>query len=302
MNMRRPIASFASYIPLLTAGIALAQELPRSPEFEVASVKFAAQQTGGGVFVGVRGGPGTKDTTRISYVNESLRNLFTEAYGVRLYQVSGPDWIDIERYDISATMAEGATKDQVQLMLQKLLAERFKAILHHETRDFPVFELTVAKSGSKLRESLRESSSVPAATPANGKGPNPIGRDGFPQWPPGATGMMGAMHNGVSRLIAGKQTLGALAKVLENELGAKVYDKTGLTGTYDFTLDYVRDQTRALGLFKGLPAGAAAAADANEAPAIATALQEQLGLKLVRTKAPLDVIVVDQASRTPTEN
>jgi uncharacterized protein (TIGR03435 family) len=271
-------------------GVALAQGPGQSAEFEVASVKLAAPQTGGGVFVGVRGGPGTKDPTRINYVNESLRNLLTEAYGVKLYQVSGPDWIDTERYDISAKIAEGATKDQVQLMLQKLLTERFKAVLHHETRDFPVFELTVAKSGSKLRES----SSEPAATPDNSKRPNPIGRDGFPQLPPGATGMMGAMHNGVSRLIAGKQTLGALAQVLENELGTKVFDKTGLTGTYDFTLDYIRDQGRALGLFKGLPVGAAAADDSGEAPAIATALQEQLGLRLMRAKGPLGVIVVDQ--------
>jgi uncharacterized protein (TIGR03435 family) len=293
----RPIASFAPCVPLLITGLALAQESPQSPEFEVASVKLSAPQTGGGVFVGVRGGPGTKDPMRINYVNESLRNLLTEAYSVRLYQVSGPDWIDAERYDISATIAAGATKDQVQLMLQKLLAERFKAILHHEARDFPVFELTVAKSGSKLRES----SSVPAAATGDSKGSNPIGSDGFPQLPPGATGMMGAMHNGISRLIAGKQTLGALAKVLENELGTKVYDKTGLTGTYDFTLDYIRDQSRALNQFKGLP-GATAADDSVEAPAIATALQEQLGLRLIRTKAPLDVIVLDQASKTPTEN
>jgi uncharacterized protein (TIGR03435 family) len=77
----------------------------------------------------------------------------------------------------------------------------------------------------------------------------------------GATGMMGAMHNGISWLIAGKQTLGALTNVLENELGSKVLDKTGLTGTYDLTLDYVRDQDRAISQFKGLAPGTAPAAD-----------------------------------------
>jgi uncharacterized protein (TIGR03435 family) len=184
-------------------------------------------------------------------------------------------------------------------MLQKLLAVRFKAVLHHETRDFPVFELTVAKSGSKLKPS----SAVPTVPADGSKGPNPIGSDGFPQLPPGATGMMGAMHNGISRLIAGKQTLGALANVLENELGSKVLDKTGLTGTYDFTLDYVRDQGRAISQFKGLAPGTAGTADdSGEAPGLSTALQEQLGLRLVRTKGPLDVIVVDQASKTPTDN
>jgi uncharacterized protein (TIGR03435 family) len=73
--------------------------------------------------------------------------------------------------------------------------------------------------------------------------------------------MMGAMHNGISWLIAGKQTLGALTNVLENELGSKVLDKTGLTGTYDLTLDYVRDQDRAISQFKGLAPGTAPAAD-----------------------------------------
>jgi uncharacterized protein (TIGR03435 family) len=246
--MCRSITSSIWLISLLTAGAAFAQDTRPSPEFEVALVKLTAPPTGDGIFVGVRGGPGSQDATRITYVNESLRNLLTEAYGVRDYQVFGPDWIDTQRYDIAAKVAEGATKDQVRVMLQTLLADRFKVVLHHETRDFPIFELTVAKSGSKLKPS---SSAPPAA--ADGKVPNPIGSDGFPQLPTGATGMIGAMHNGVNRLIAGKQTLETLAKVLENEVGTRVVDRTGLTGTYDFNLDYVRDQGRAIGQFRGLP-------------------------------------------------
>jgi uncharacterized protein (TIGR03435 family) len=121
--------------------------------------------------------------------------------------------------------------------------------------------------------------------------------------PPGATGMMGAMHNGVNRLIAGKQTLEALARVLENEVGTRVVDRTGLTGTYDFNLDYVRDQGRAISQFTGLPSGLAPAADdSSGAPALSTALQEQLGLKLEKARGPLDVIVVEQANKTPTDN
>jgi uncharacterized protein (TIGR03435 family) len=82
-----------------------------------------------------------------------------------------------------------------------------------------------------------------------------------------------------------------------------VVDKTGLTGTYDFDLDYVRDQGRAISQFKGLPpAPAAAADDSGGAPALSTALQEQLGLKLEKAKGPLDVIVVDRANKTPTDN
>jgi uncharacterized protein (TIGR03435 family) len=290
--------SLVIWVLSVIAGLALSQNSGQSLEFEVASVKLAAPQTGGGTFVGVRGGPGTRDPTRITYVNESLRNLLTEAFGVRAYQVSGPDWMDAQRYDITATAADGATTDNVRIMLKNLLADRFKAVLHLEMRDFPIFELAVAKSGSKVRPS---SSAPPPATVSNA--PNPIGSDGFPQLPEGATGMMGAMHNGVSRLIGRKQTLDALAKVLENELGTHVVNRTGLIGTYDFTVDYVRDQSRAISQFKGLPPPPAPASDdSNGAPVLSTALQEQLGLRLEKTKGPLDVVVLDQASKTPTGN
>ncbi len=249
---------------------------------------MAAPQTGDGVFVGVRGGPGTQDATRIAYVNLSLRNLLTEAYGIRAYQVAGPDWIDTERYDITAKLAEGASKDQVRAMLQNLLADRFRAVIHHETRDFPIFELTVAKSGSKLQAS----SSAPPAT-ADSKG----------QLPPAGTSMMMTVKNGVNRLIAGKQTLETLARVLENEVGTRVVDQTGIKGTYDFTLDFVRDSGRAIDQFKGLPPGPAAAPDGlGDAPGLATALQEQLGLRLEKARGPLDVIVVDQANKRPSDN
>jgi uncharacterized protein (TIGR03435 family) len=83
-------------------------------------------------------------------------------------------------------------------------------------------------------------------------------------------------------------------------VGSHVVNRTGLCGTYDFRLDYVCDPGRAISQFKGLPPGSAAAADAStEAPGLSTALQEQLGLKLERTKGPVDVIVVDRANKTP---
>src|SRR5260221_14597849 len=108
-SMRR-MKWFASLLPLpvlsLVAGAVFGEGARQSPEFEVASVKPAAPQTGGGPFVGIRGGPGTQDATRITYVNESLRNLLTEAYGLKAYQVAGPEWIDTERYDIVAKVAE----------------------------------------------------------------------------------------------------------------------------------------------------------------------------------------------------
>lgn len=91
------------------------------------------------------GGAGTQDPNRISYLNESLRNLLSEAYSVRLVQIFGPAWIDTERFDIVATLAPNSTREQSRTMLQKLITDRFHAVIHHEQREFPVFDLT--KSG-----------------------------------------------------------------------------------------------------------------------------------------------------------
>ena len=267
--MERPLLRLISIVAFAAIAV-LAQE------FEVASVKPAAPQTGGGTFVGFRGGPGTQDPNRISYVNESLRNLLSEAYSMKLYQVFGPAWIDTERYDIVATLAPNSARDQSRTMLQNLITIRFQAAIHHEQREFPVFDLTIAKSGSKL---------TPSAATSN-------------------PGMNMATKNGQGRLTGTKKTIADLAKVLEIEVGTRVVDKTGLTGNFDFTLEFVRDTGRVMSAFNGLPQLPFATADnpANDSPGLSTALQDQLGLKLDRAKGMLDVIVVDRADKTPTEN
>ena len=102
----------------------------------------------------MRGGPGSPDPGQITYSNVSLKQVLTNAYGIKSYQVSGPKWLDSERFDIVAKIAMGATKEQFQMMLQNLLAERFKLAVHHETKELPIYALVVGKGGPKLKETV----------------------------------------------------------------------------------------------------------------------------------------------------
>src|SRR5664279_6215744 len=94
--------------------------------------------------------------------------ILTNAYGVKNYQVTGPGWLDTERYDITAKVPKGATKDDLKLMLQGLLAERFKLTLHHETKELPMYALVVGKGGPKLKESVEDDATASGAAPQGG--------------------------------------------------------------------------------------------------------------------------------------
>jgi uncharacterized protein (TIGR03435 family) len=256
--------------------------------------------------------------------------LLMTAYNVKPYQISGPPWLDSERYDVTATVPEGTSKEQSNVMLQNLLADRFGVKLHHETKDLPRYELTVAKGGPKLKASAAEPE-APAAPlaepPPLPKGPPPIGKDGFPQLPSGRKGTMMMLTPKGFHMAVGSSTISTLADMLGNMLASPVVDKTGLTGTYDYTLDFSRDSMQGdpmgmapppgkgggFGVITGGPGpapgdgarpgdGGAPGADQPEAPSLLVAVQEQLGLRLDKKRGPLDLIVIDHAEKVPTEN
>src|SRR6266446_4406926 len=135
------------------------------PTFEVASIKPAPPPTGGMMRVGMSGGPGSPDPGRATFTNMSLKNILMRAYEVKGYQISGPGWLDSERFDIVAKVPQGATKEQFLLMIQNLLAERFKLTLHREKKELPMFALLVGKNGPKLKESVDDpnANDAPAA-------------------------------------------------------------------------------------------------------------------------------------------
>jgi uncharacterized protein (TIGR03435 family) len=270
-------------------GLVFGQAAESNLSFEVASLKLSMGASLGNP--GTDGGPGTRFPERYATGIATLRGLLWKAYGLvdAEQQVSGPGWIDTERYAIDAKVPPGTTIEQFQRMLQNLLAERFKLVVHHESKVLPVYDLVVGKNGPKLRVS----GETPSATVPPGAG---LDRDGFPVLPAGRPGIVSNYAIGpsgqVSHWRAQQQPISAFARMLglPQNAGRIVVDKTGLTGKYDFTLSYDVQ----------VP-GAAAVTD-NPVLTIFDAVEQQLGLKLVDGKASFDKIVVDQAERVPVEN
>jgi uncharacterized protein (TIGR03435 family) len=262
-------------VALACLGIAYAQ----TPKFEVASVKPSAPFTpASGSRQVVRGGPESSDPGLARFDNISLFSLVTMAYGIQSSQLSGPDWLNSARFDINARVPQGATRDQYRLMLQDLLAERFKLALHHETKAATTYDLVVAKNGPKLKELAED----PDA-------PNP-GLQPAPAAPPRPN------YNGAVAVNGLKRSAEGLAALLAAQLGAPVADATGLKGTYEIHLHWSGT---------GVNVSATDAPDDTAIegqPTLLQAVEEQLGLKLVPKKGQIDILVIDHIEKVPTEN
>ena len=287
------------YLCALSCAAAFGQSAPPTV-FEVASVKSAPSPSDGRVRASMRGGPGTVDAGQITCINVTLINVLLRAYNVKTYQVTGPDWLSSQRYDIIAKIPPGATKEQFDLMLQNLLADRFRLALHHETREIQGYELVTGKNGPKLKVSPEADPSVqPATQPAS---PPKVDANGFPRLDaPGLVMMEGVKGRAViSYLTARVQPLSALVDRLSTEFRLPIVDKTGLTGKFDFTLEFAPQPPGTL-----TPPSSVEALSDNvdqSAPNLITAVQQQLGLKLNSSKVRLDVLIIDRADKVPTEN
>jgi uncharacterized protein (TIGR03435 family) len=184
-------------------------------------------------------------------------------------------------------------------MLQHLLAERIGLKIHRERKEMASYELAVAKGGPKFKESEPEKEvELPSATP---QAPPPLkmGTDGYPVLPPGRPGTI--MMNGMGTRRAVRETMAQFASSLSNQVGRPVVDATGLTGKYDFVLNWSFRGASAAPPPPGADGVLPAAADPS-GPTIFNAIQEQLGLKLESRKSMVEVVVVDKIEKTPTEN
>ncbi|HYW45484.1 MAG TPA: TIGR03435 family protein [Bryobacteraceae bacterium] len=321
---------------LLAAGLVFGQAPAAGPAFEVATIKPAAplnpaMVASGKLHVGV-----SIDAARVDIGFLSLSDLIRTAYRVKTYQVSGPDWMATERFDILAKMPEGASKDQVPEMLQALLADRFKLTIHRDSKDQPVYALLVGKNGPRLKESPPDTDTPAAAGP-----------DGAPSGPAAPAGgggvtvntgngpvrVSGSMEgkgmvvsggpNGQTKMSMGpggtmhletlKMTMAGFAEVLSRFVDRPVVDMTGLKGNYqvafDLTMEDLKNVARASGMMVPGMGGAGgepgkAPADAASDPAGSSIFSnvQQLGLKLESRKQPVELIVVDHLEKTPTEN
>jgi uncharacterized protein (TIGR03435 family) len=290
---------------LLLACFSLAfGQTPGDLNFEVASVKQTSPpQPGSFVFFGPpRGGPGTSDPVQITWTNATLRNILMTAYGVQTFLLTAPDWLVTESYDIVAKVPAGATKQQVNIMWQNLLKERFGVVLHHELKEMQVQVMTVAKGGLKMKETSLPTDAEPFTAPPP---PNPA-KGGLPEM--NGSGMIVSIslsgNNPIARAVAKGLTSSEIAGKFSGMLRQPVVDKTGLTTRFDFNLEFSPD-LNGIPLApggRGQAPSAAPLAASEPGSSIPAAIEKQLGLKLTGSKDKLDVIVVDSANKIPTEN
>ncbi|HEV3196862.1 MAG TPA: TIGR03435 family protein [Bryobacteraceae bacterium] len=226
-------------------------------QFEVAVIRPSLAATNGGTSFNVFEGG------RLRIINEPVKLLIRAAFQIQNAQIAGgPEWLESDRYDIEAKTGrpEKIEPGQMSPLLQGLLADRFNLKFHREMRELTVYALVVEKnqrSGPKLK----------ASTEGAGTAMNTHGGPGKSQ-----------------QLVGTAVSMGALAGYVGNRLGRIVVDKTGLSESYDFTLEWAPD---------GAPE--------TSVPSLVTALQEQLGLKLESQKSPMEVLVIDNLRR-PSEN
>jgi bla regulator protein blaR1 len=255
------------------------------PSFEVASIKPDHSGAPNRFFR-------FADPSRLTITNMPVKDLIEFAYHVQPFQISGgPGWINSQGYDIQAKVDDSVVAqlqklpreqrmDQFRLMLQSLLADRFKLKLSRETKQLPIYDLVVAKGGPKLTPTT-----VPAAPPIPSANEQSRPRGPMMMMSPG-------------RITAKAVDMSALAELLGRDpaLGGRlVVDQTGLKGKYDFTLQFAPEREM---LIPGtndrppMPADGPPPPDAN-APSIFTAIQEQVGLKLEPTKGPVQTLVIE---------
>jgi uncharacterized protein (TIGR03435 family) len=252
--------------------------LAQSQAFEVASIKPSGPQS----VRGSEGGPGSRDPGMFRFGKATLLDLITGAYDVDPFQVSSKGPLDRQDFDLAATMPVGTSKQDFQTMLQNLLAERFHLKLHIVSKEFAAYEMVIGKSGLKLQEG-----DVPLAP----------SKDSCPQLPPGRRGFSASMSaSGGYELVcvtSRREPLTVLARSFRHRLDLPVVDKTELSGNYDFTLEYSLEFP---GAATGDPAGL------PPLPNLFSAIERQLGLQLVRTNLPFDVLMIDSVDKLPSPN
>lgn len=223
---------------------------------------------------------------RLTATAVTVAQLLRIAYRIQPYQLVGaPAWISTGRYDIEAKVEDHPAPSQ-QALLRMLLKDRFKLVAHNETRELPIFALVLARSDGKLGPQLIQSAFDCAAYLA---GPHPP-----PE--PGRAPNCGA-RIGLGALSAKAIPMTQLATNLAPFVHRFTVDKTGLAGGFDVELTWTPDQAPSNVAGDALPE----AAPSSSGPSIFTALQEQLGLKLVSERGPVDVLVVDHLEE-PSEN
>lgn len=279
----------------VTAGLAFGQA-PQNPKFEVASVHPSPAVRQDGVAIGVH-----TDGAQVRINALPMRDYVARAYRVRQAQVIGPEWLTSERYDASAKLPDGATSDQIPEMIQAMLLERFQLKAHREKRDLPAYVITAGKPPLNMKLL------PPDTTPPTPTGTSDVQASGT------AAGVSVNLGNGSSYTFANgvftghKLTMDQLARMVERYVDRPMVDMTGIPGSYDFSFKVGEEDSQvmlihaALGAGMQLPPQVIQFAANGSVSSLMDGFQS-LGLKMESRKAPIDVVVVDSLSKTPSEN
>jgi uncharacterized protein (TIGR03435 family) len=220
--MRGAVPALSLLLPFLATAQNAAT---KDAEFEAASVKPVPLGTPYG---GMSGGPGTGSPGQIHYQATTLRAVVAKAYGVQRFQIVGPGWFDDERFEIVAKVPPGTTMPTFQLMLQKLLADRFHLELHKENRTSSAYDVTITKAGLKMRPAP-----MPATPPIPSGDAAPVSSAGM-QW----------SSSGERIELRGRHvTMRQLLVWLSEQTGREIVDHTGLTESYDFEMSWTPDRS-----------------------------------------------------------
>ena len=260
-----PIALAVSVLVPLPA-VSAVPEPQETLSFEVASIRPSDPDDRSGKFVRMQ------DPKRFEARNYTVREMIEAAYNLPDRAVSGgPAWIESDRFNIIATTgSERPTSDQQMTMLRALLESRFNLVVHREQKEQPIFELTLASNGSKLKETTSA---------------------------PSEEYLINRMFNDNHVLLPARRvTMAQFVSMLQRSvLDRAVVDKTGLIGKYDFDLEWTRDESQFGG---AIPL---AKVDTPPKPDLFAAMQEQLGLRLRSARGPVQVLIIDRAER-PSDN
>ncbi len=311
------------------------------PAFEVATIKpappmdpaklVATLQSGGKMPMGAN-----IDSRRAEYLYLDLKTLMTYAYGVKPYQITGPDWMSTTRFDIVAKMPEGSTKEDAPKMLQSLLEERFKLTTHRVSAEHPVLALVVGKGGPKLKASAEKPVAIDESAPLKAGEMKMDGPDGPVRAKidlatgssvvdMGLKGKMSYRMNPATRsmhLEFSMTTMAGFADMMTQLMtqlsgGAgvrQIVDMTGIQGNYDSSLEISLAEIMAMAKSAGVdipmgaPGGAGAAgnvpiaSDPGGGGTSVTDAVQSMGLKLESRKAMVDQLIVDHVEKTPIEN
>jgi uncharacterized protein (TIGR03435 family) len=280
---------FAVLFTALTSAAALAQPV----QFEVASIRPSAPGAADTVNIGLR-----MDGQQAHIASFSLINYIGLAYEARPAQISGPDWLGETRFDLNATLPAGASTKQIPAMLQALLAERFGLKFHREQKEFPVYALVPGTRPLALKPVTvvpTDDGTVNVAATGSNAGVS-VNLGG------------GASYTFANNKLEGKKLdMPTLVDTLETYMDRPVVDHSNVKGFFDVTLEITAEDYRVMLIRAAtangvvLPPQALRLLDGATTPSLFDAI-DKLGLKLEPRRLPLDVIVVDQLAKAPSEN